>query len=301
MSTGVPAWRSLYPFRSNYFEIDGQRMHYLDEGCGETLLLVHGNPTWSFYWRNLVLGLRDRYRLIVPDHIGCGLSDKPQRYAYCLTQHIQNLVSLIRELDLQAVTLVAHDWGGAVGLGAALAEPQRFARFVLMNTAAFRSRMIPLRIRICRTPVLGALAVRGLNGFARAAIRMAVAHHERMTPGVMQGLLAPYNSWANRIATHEFVRDIPLSTRDRSYAMLEGIERRLPSLRGRPWQFIWGMRDWCFTPHFLDRFLEFIPDAEVHRLTDAGHYVVEDAHERITPLMQQFFANHPLGTSAVRS
>jgi cis-3-alkyl-4-acyloxetan-2-one decarboxylase len=300
MSTADPAWRSLYPFRSNYLEIDSQRMHYLDEGRGETLLLVHGNPTWSFYWRNLVTALRDQFRLVVPDHVGCGLSDKPQRYEYCLTQHVQNLVSLVRELDLRAITLVAHDWGGAIGLGAALAEPQRFARFVLMNTAAFRSRRIPLRIRICRTPVLGKLAVRGLNGFARAAIRMAVSHHERMTPLVRQGLLAPYDSWNNRIAVHEFVRDIPLSPRDRSYAMLTGIERRLPTLRGRPWQFIWGMQDWCFTPYFLERFLEFFPQAETHRLHDAGHYVVEDAHERIVPLMQQFFTKHPLGAE-VRS
>jgi cis-3-alkyl-4-acyloxetan-2-one decarboxylase len=300
MPTADPAWRSLYPFRSNHIEINGQRMHYLDEGRGETLLLVHGNPTWSFYWRNLVVALRDRYRLVVPDHVGCGLSDKPQNYQYCLTQHVQNLVSLVRELNLRAITLVAHDWGGAIGLGAAVAEPQRFARFVLMNTAAFRSRRIPLRIRICRTPVLGKLAVRGLNGFARAAIRMAVSHHERMTPQVRQGLLAPYDSWNNRIATHEFVRDIPLSPRDRSYAMLAGIEHRLPSLRDRPWQFIWGMQDWCFTPHFLDRFLELFPEAETHRLSDAGHYVVEDAHERIAPLMQQFFMKYPLG-AGVRS
>jgi haloalkane dehalogenase len=300
MATAAPPWRSLYPFRSCYFEIDGQRMHYLDEGRGETLLLVHGNPTWSFYWRNLVLALRDRYRLIVPDHIGCGLSDKPQSYPYCLTRHVQNLVSLVRELDLQAVTLVAHDWGGAIGLGTALAEPGRFARFALMNTAGFRSRRIPLRIRVCRTPLLGALAVRGLNGFARAALRMAVAHHERMTPEVRQGLLAPYDSWKNRVAVHEFVRDIPLSPRHRSYAMLEGIERRLPSLRDRPWQFIWGMRDWCFTPHFLARFLDFIPAAEVHRLADAGHYVVEDAHERIVPLMEQFLAKYPVGAGAIR-
>jgi cis-3-alkyl-4-acyloxetan-2-one decarboxylase len=218
-----------------------------------------------------------------------------------LAQHIQNLASLVRELDLRAVTLVAHDWGGTIGLGAALAEPDRFARFVMFNTAAFRSRRIPLRIRVCRIPVLGALAVRGLNGFARAAIHMAVSHHERMTAPVRQGLLAPYDSWNHRVAVHEFVRDIPLSPRHRSYLTLEEIERRLISLRSRPWQFIWGMRDWCFTPYFLDRFLEFIPEAEVHRLSDAGHYVVEDAHERIVPLMEAFLTAHPIGVGAAYS
>jgi cis-3-alkyl-4-acyloxetan-2-one decarboxylase len=129
---------------------------------------------------------------------------------------------------------------------------------------------------------------------------MAVSHKERMTKAVRNGLLAPYDSWAHRVAVHEFVRDIPLNPRQRSYAMLEGIERRLPSLRDRPWQFIWGMQDWCFTPHFLERFLKFIPDAEVHRLADAGHYLVEDAHERIVPLVEQFLTQHPVGRMASR-
>ena len=113
-------WRSLYPFASHYFPTSsGARLHYLDEGPADAppLLMIHGNPTWSFYWRNLVLGLRDKYRCIVPDHIGCGLSDKPQDYPYTLTQHIANLNELVQKLDLRNATLLAHDWGGAIGLG----------------------------------------------------------------------------------------------------------------------------------------------------------------------------------------
>lgn len=290
----MPAWRALYPFRSHELSLDGHRYHYLDEGSGETLLLVHGNPTWSFYWRNLLLGLRDRYRLVAVDHLGCGLSDKPADYPYCLAQHVQNLTRLLGELDLRQVTLVAHDWGGAIGLGAATAEPDRFARLVLLNTAAFRSRRIPWRIRLCRAPLLGAWAVRGWNAFARAALWMAVADRRRMTPEVRAGLLAPYDSWAHRRAIHRFVMDIPLSPRHPSYQTLSQIEARLPRLAQRPVQLIWGLRDWCFTPHFLERFLEFFPAAEVHRLADAGHYVVEDAHERIVPLVRQFLRRHPL-------
>jgi haloalkane dehalogenase len=292
----APQWRELYPFRSHFLAIDGQRMHYLDEGRGDVLLLVHGNPTWSFYWRNLVLGLRDQCRLVAIDHIGCGLSDKPKHYPYCLAQHVQNLARLVRELDLRGITLVAHDWGGAIGLGAALAEPDRFARLVLLNTAAFRSRRIPLRIRLCRVPLLGSLAVRGLNAFARAALWMAVEKRERMTPAVRQGLLAPYDRWANRQAIHRFVLDIPLSPRHSSYAALEGIEQRLPRLAGRPVQLIWGMRDWCFTPHFLERFQVFFPHAEVNELAGAGHYVMEDAYEQVVPLVREFLTRHPLGS-----
>ena len=134
-------WRPLYPFASHEILLDGHRCHFLDEGAGPTVLLVHGNPTWSFYWRNIVLALRGRYRLVVPDHIGCGLSDKPDAgaYSYRLAQRTADLVQLVERLDLRQITLVAHDWGGAIGMGAAVARPERFARFVLMNTAAFRA------------------------------------------------------------------------------------------------------------------------------------------------------------------
>jgi cis-3-alkyl-4-acyloxetan-2-one decarboxylase len=288
-------WRSLYPFKSRSLDLDGHRYHYIDEGQGDVLLLVHGNPTWSFYWRNLVRALAPSYRLIAVDHIGCGLSDKPTEYPYCLSKHVDNLARLIVQLELHDVTLVGHDWGGAIGLGAALANQERFARFVMFNTAAFRSPRMPLRIRACRTPFVGRLAVQGLNGFARAALRMAVCRHERMTAAVRAGLLSPYDSWQHRQAIYRFVEDIPMSPRHPSYATLLGIEQGLPRLAARPWLFFWGMRDWCFTPYYLDRFLEFFPRAQVHRLPDAGHYVVEDAHEQIVPLIANFLDDHPLG------
>jgi haloalkane dehalogenase len=292
-------WRREYPFRSNYLTLGGVRMHYLDERPNggepvETLLCVHGNPTWSFYWRHLVSAWRGRYRLVVPDHVGCGLSDKPQDYEYRLAQHVANLRQLIADLDLQNITLLAHDWGGAIGLGAAVAEPERFARLVLFNTAAFRSDRCPWRIRVCRTPLLGPLGVRRLNLFARAALSMATAQPDRFTPEVCAGYLAPYDSYANRVAVQRFVEDIPLSPSHPSYATLASIERGLSSLARLPTSLIWGMLDWCFTAHFLERFRIFLPRAEVHRLYGAGHYVVEDAHERIVPLVEAFFNEHPL-------
>jgi haloalkane dehalogenase len=287
-------WRSLYPFDSHFLALDGLRYHYLDEGQGEPLLFVHGNPTWSFYWRNLIAPLRGRYRCVAVDHIGCGFSDKPADYPYTLEQHIGNLVRLVDQLDLSRVTLLAHDWGGAIGLGAALKIPERFARLVLFNTGAFPPPFIPLRIRICRTPLLGKLALQGLNLFARAALSMAVEKPERMAPAVRNGLLAPYDTWSHRTAIYRFVKDIPATPRHPTWRTLEGIESSLPSLAERPTLFIWGMRDWCFTPLCLDRLLLAFPEAEVHRLTDAGHYVIEDAHERIEPLVQDFLARNPV-------
>ena len=288
-------WHSLYPFSSHSLQLDGLRYHYLDEGRGQTLLMLHGNPTWSFYWRNLILAFRDRYRVVAPDHIGCGLSDKPQDYPYCLEQHISNVVRLIEQLDLSQITLMLHDWGGAIGLGTALKVPDRVARIVLFNTGAFPPRFIPFRIRICRTPLVGRWAVRGLNVFARAALTMAVEKPDRMTPAVRSGLLAPYDNWANRVAIDRFVADIPMTRRHPTWNTLAEIENGLPSLACRPIELIWGMRDWCFRPICLDRFLLHFPEAQVHRLDDAGHYVVEDAHERIIPLVADFLEGHPVG------
>ncbi len=290
-------WRGLYPFASHAIDVGGHRYHYLDEGAGATLLLVHGNPTWSFYWRELVKALRGRYRLIVPDHVGCGLSDKPrpEAYSYRLAQRIEDLRCLIEHLRLEQITLLAHDWGGAIGMGAAVEMPQRFARFVLFNSAAFAAQRIPWRIRVCRTPLLGRLGVQGLNLFARAALRMAVAKPERITPAVRAGLLAPYDTWQHRTAIDRFVGDIPLAPRHPSYDTLARIEAGLAQFRDRPTCLIWGMRDWCFTPHFLARFLEFFPAAEVHRLADAGHYVVEDAYEQIVPILERFLGSSRTG------
>lgn len=293
-------WRWLYPFQSREINLDGHRYHYLDEGQGDVLLMVHGNPTWSFYWRELIRALSPKYRIIAVDHIGCGLSDKPRAYPYRLAQHVENLAQLVERLDLREITLVAHDWGGPIGLGAALAEQRRFARFVLFNTAAFRSRRMPWRIRACRIPLLGRLAVQGLNGFARGALRMAVCQHARMTSAVRAGLLAPYDTWRHRQAIYRFIADIPMSPRHPSYRALLEIEERLPLLAPYPWLLVWGLGDWCFTVDFLERFLTFFPTAEVHRLAGAGHYVVEDAHERIVPILEQFLQRHPVSLAPDR-
>jgi haloalkane dehalogenase len=235
--------------------------------------------------------------VVVPDHIGCGLSEKPGlgQYSFQLAQRVSDLGALIEKLDLQRVTLVGHDWGGAIGMGAAVAAPDRFARLVLMNTAAFRMQRCPLRIRMCRTPLLGRLASQGLNLFARAALRLTVRRHERMTPAVRAGLLAPYDSWRHRLAIQQFVMDIPLSPRHPTYQTLAQIEAGLAQFQQHPICLIWGMHDWCFSPEFLQRFLDFWPAAEVHRLADAGHYVVEDAYEEILPLLEDFLQRHPVG------
>ncbi|HZZ71112.1 MAG TPA: alpha/beta fold hydrolase [Pirellulales bacterium] len=304
----VHRWQTLFPFPPRYFQVGAARLHYVDQGpatlaaasgqpaARETLLLVHGNPTWSFHWRKLIGAFEDRYRLIAPDHIGCGGSDKPRDYPYTLAQHVANLCALIEHLQLRDITLIAQDWGGAIGMGAAVALPSRFRRFILGNTAAFRSNQMPWRIAACRLPGVGRLAVQGMNLFLRAALRMALQHPDRLTKAERAGYLAPYDNWPHRQAIYRFVEDIPLRASHPSYSKLLEIETGLRQFRDSPVQLFWGMRDWCFTPHFLERFVEFFPAGEVHRFADAGHWVFEEAHQEIAERIGAFLRNHPLAS-----
>ena len=252
-------------------------MHYLDEGEGMPVILLHGNPTWSFMYRELVKHLRSDFRCIVPDHMGCGLSEKPQKYTYRLKDHIDNLLLLIEHLGLESFHLVVHDWGGAIGFGAALQVIDRVKRIQVLNTAAFRSNRIPLSIRLCRIPLLGELWVRGCNGFALPATRMAV--EKKLSENVKQGYLFPYFDWDNRIATHRFVKDIPLSKGHVSYPELLRIEEGLAQFKEHPLNILWGGKDFCFNKAFYEEWRHRFPNASAHCLPDAGHYLLEDATE----------------------
>jgi len=287
-------WRDLYPFSSNFASTDAGRMHYLDEGDGSPVVMLHGNPTWSFMYRDLIAELSPSHRVVCPDHIGCGLSEKPQDWSYRLRGHIDNLeVLLDQHLKLDTFSLVLHDWGGAIGMGYAVRHPERIDRIVVLNTAAFLLTRCPWRIRVCRTPILGALAIRGLNVFARAACSMAVARGKRLPGQVRQGFLHPYDSWANRIATQRFVQDIPLRPRHPSWDDVAQIQKRLHDLRNRPMLICWGDQDFCFNSHFLAMWQQYFPEADVHRFADAGHYVLEDAGERILPMVKTFLTPCP--------
>ncbi len=283
-----------YPFVSRFFSIAGHRLHYLDEGEGPAIVLVHGNPTWSYYYRRVIGLLRNTHRVIAVDHIGCGLSEKPQQYRYTLAQHIENLQLLIGHLRIDRYSLIGHDWGGAIGMGCVGSHPERIEKLVMMNTAAFRSTRIPLRIRVCRWPLLGPLLVRGLNAFAGAARFMAV--EKPLPKEVAQAYATPYDSWRNRVAVSEFVRDIPLKPGDRSYRTLVEIEQRLATFRELqvPLLLLWGGRDFCFDEVFYREWCQRFPQAQRHYFSDAGHYVLEDKFAEIAPLLERFFGG---GTS----
>lgn len=272
-----PAVRALYPFSPRDFRAPSGRMSYLDEGLrsARPVLLLHGNPSWSFLWRDLVPELVALgRRVIVPDHVGMGLSERPGAFLR-LNDRIRDVEALLESLGVEDFDLGVHDWGGAIGFGLAVRKPSRVGRILVTNTAAFRSTRIPTRIALCRAPLLGRLLVQGLNAFAGPAASMAV--ERPLAPAVREGFLSPYRTWAARRSVADFVADIPMERHHPSWAALDEVERGLPSLAVKPMLLCWGLKDFCFDRHFLDGFRRRFPAAQELVFEGAGHYVLEDA------------------------
>jgi len=278
---------------------NGLQYHYIDEGSGDPVVMLHGNPTWSFYYRSLIKGLSPEYRTIVPDHIGCGLSDKPDKtkYDYRYQSRVEDLEALIDHLDIKSnITLILHDWGGMIGLAFALRNPEKVARLVITNTAGFFTpggKGLPLRLWLLRyiTP-FATVGVLGFNLFSQAAVYMAPK--KRLPKDVSMGLTAPYNSWKNRIATLKFVQDIPMKPSDPSYNMGQFLDSNLHKLSELPKLICWGKHDFVFTLSFFEEWKRRFPDAEQHLFPDAGHYILEDVPDKVLPLVKNFLKNHPI-------
>lgn len=286
----------IYPFVGRYFDRGGIKLHYLDEGAGEPVVMVHGNPTWSFFFRKLVTRLKPGNRVIVPDHIGCGFSDKPtdERYAYTLKSRVDDLEQLLDGLGLkQGLTLLVHDWGGAIGMAYAARWPERIKRLVILNTAAFHppaDKTVPWPIRLARTFPWGPLLVRGLNAFSLGAAYTAAI--KPLPRNVRQAYIAPYNNWANRIAVLRFVEDIPLNAAEPAYDVITQAEKGLERFNGVPALICWGGKDFVFDEWYLQEWMRRLPQAEVRRFPKAGHYILEDEAEGVAEAVLGFLKRH---------
>jgi cis-3-alkyl-4-acyloxetan-2-one decarboxylase len=282
-----------YPFAPHVLDRDGLKLHYLDEGAGDPVVMLHGNPTWSYYYRNLVAALKDRFRCVVPDHIGCGLSDKPQppQYDYSLKSRVDDLTALLDHLGIREnVTLVLHDWGGMIGMAWAARHVEAVKRLVLLNTAAFhlpKAKRFPFRLWLGRNTRLGAWLIRSRNLFARHAANVAVKRRP-LPPAVREWYLKPYDSWENRVAVLKFVQTIPLKPTDPGYDIVSETEATLPKFADKPTLICWGMKDFVFSREFLEEWKRRLPRAEVHEFADCGHYILEDAADEVIPLIDRF-------------
>lgn len=292
----MDGWKSLFPFETRRFDRgDGVRMAYVDQGAGDPVLMVHGNPTWSFYYRDLAKTLlASGHRVIIPDHVGMGLSDKPGdgRYDYSLKSRVDDLERLMAAVNPGPVTLVVHDWGGPIGFCWALRDLARVKAVVILNTSGFvpaSGYALPWQIALARTP-LGPLLIRGLNKFITGLLSNGL--ERAPSPAVADGYRAPYGSWAQRIGIMRFIEDIPLGPGHKTYDLMMWLGNNLSNFSGVPTWIGWGMKDFVFDKRFLDQFRLRLPQAEVREFPNAGHLVLEDAAFDILPMIREFCKKH---------
>ena len=280
-----------FPFAPHYFDNNGFQMHFVDEGSGEPIVLVHGDPTWGYLYRNFIHALARHQRCIVPDHMGMGKSGIPQEpYPYRLQHHIANFENLLLHLDLRNITLVLHDWGGPVGLGFATRHPERIKRLVLMNTWAFApwpGGSFPRLLEMIRS-ARGEKFVLEKNGYLEPALLGTTFHIENLTQEVMDAYRAPFPTPASRLALLCWSRDIPVSEADPSYAEMKRIERGLSQFLDTPTLLVWGMRDPVLSEPVLRTWQNIYPRAITYEIEDASHFLQEDAPARIVKCIEEF-------------
>ena len=286
----------LFPFTSHFLRIDGQRLHYIDEGEGPVVIMLHGNPTWCFYYRNLIRELRTRYRVIAPDYIGCGLSDHPRDISYRAVDRMQHLERLVDHLGITRFSLVMHDWGGPIGTGLALRRPQSIEALVYLNTTLTETEALPKIIRKAASPLIGRFLTKWTGRFIRLATEFGVTR--RLPREVRLGYHYPYRTIARRQAIWDFVADIPFDSTHPTWGEILDIAARLPTLSHVPVQIIWGLRDPCFHREMLTRVARHFPQASVLEIPDASHLVLEDAFETVHRTARAFLGRIHFGEGA---
>jgi haloalkane dehalogenase len=283
--------RTAYPFEPRYFEVDGARMHYVDEGEGPPVVMVHGTITWSFLYRDLIRALAPRYRCIAPDHLGYGLSDKPEHVPYRPADHARRLKALIEHLDLRDVTLIVHDFGGPIGLSYALDEPGNVRSLVLFNTWMWSLRGEPIVELASRLGggAVGRFFFRRFNIELRTVFKAAWADRSKLTTALHQQYLKPFPQPSDREPMWVLARELLGSSEwyDELWSRRERISA-IPAL------LLWGLKDPIFRARHLARWQALFADAETVQFPKAGHFVQEEARDELRPIVERFLEAHRL-------
>jgi haloalkane dehalogenase len=290
LSFTVP--HDLFPVEHRFIDLDEARIHYVDEGTGEPVLLLHGNPTWSFLYRKIIAGLSDEFRCIAPDYPGYGMSMAAPGYRYTPGEHSAVIERFVDQLGLSGLTLMVQDWGGPVGLGLAGRRPELVRRLIIGNTFAWPLAPEP-RVRLFST-VLGGPPGRVLNRWFNFAPRVFFARGfaQPVPPEVMRAYLAPWRDPQRRAPAAIAPRQLIAAA-----GYLAEVEAGLPKIADRPALIVWGMRDFAFRESARRRFEQAFPDHRTVLLPGASHFVQEDAGTQIAAEFKNFRATHPGGSS----
>jgi haloalkane dehalogenase len=282
-----PDWinASEYPFQPHYLELEAGRMHYVDEGQGDPVLMVHGTPTWSFLYRHLIKGLSSHYRVIAPDNLGFGLSDKPSGWSYRPQDHARNLTCLIEKLDLKGINLVVHDFGGPIGLSCAIEHPENVRRIVIFNTFLWSLRGDPAFERPSRmfNNAFGRFVYEQLNFSPEIMVRTAWGDKKKLTREIHRHYTRALPTSADRQGTWVFVQEL-LGSSD----WYESLWDRRENIRAKPALILWGMKDIAFKEKELARMESLFTDVRTVRFPAAGHFLQDEEGPRIVPLVLDF-------------
>lgn len=277
--------RKEYPFTSHFLQLDMGRMHYIDEGSGEPIVMVHGNPTWSFLYRHLVKGLSKDYRCVATDHIGFGLSDKPWNWSYYPEAHAKNLIQLIEKLDLKDITLVVQDWGGPIGLSYAVNSPDNVKRIIIMNTWMWSVKGDPYYERFSKImggPV-GRFLIKRFNFFVRVVMKKAMGDPSRLPVTVHQHYFKALERPEERKGCWTFPKRIIGSS-----AWLDSLWSQREKIRDKPALILWGMKDIAFRERELNRWAGLFSNCKVIRYADIGHFAQEEKGNDLCPVVEEF-------------
>jgi haloalkane dehalogenase len=286
----TPHWidRNEYPFASHFFETPAGRMHYVDEGRGEVILFLHGNPAWSFLYRKQIKHLSPHFRCIAPDYLGFGLSDKPYDWSYLPEDHAKNIEAFIEHLGLKDITLVVNDWGGPIGMHYAVNHPDNIKRLVVLNTWAW-----PVDDDFHYTSFsammggpVGRFLIRHFNFFANSFMRVAFGDKSKLTQHAHDHYRNALPTRQSRKGSWVFPRRIVHST-----PWLRGIWEKMPALKDKPTRFVWGMKDVAFREQELRRWQQALPNSIALHLPTAGHFVSEEAPDQVNEVMEQFLGD----------
>lgn len=283
-----PAWvtRELLPFESRFVDVHGHSIHYLDEGTGPTLLMLHGNPTWSFLYRHLIAALRARFRCVALDYPGFGLSHAREGYEPLPEHHADVVEEFVRKLELRSFTPVLQDWGGPIGLSVAGRVPERVESLVILNTWAWPVNDDPHFVRFSDAMggALGGFAIRHFNAFVNIMIPMGTPRR-KLTKTAMNAYRAPMNTAVRRRVTNVFPRSIVNST-----PFLATVEAGLSKLRDKRALIVWGDKDIAFRAKERERFEALFPEHRTVIVPGAGHFMQEDAHEEISAALLEWWS-----------
>ncbi|MBD3343151.1 MAG: alpha/beta fold hydrolase [Candidatus Lokiarchaeota archaeon] len=278
-----------FPFKPNYVKVNGFQMHYVDEGEGEIIVCLHGMPTWGYLYRNFIRKLSKSYRLIVPDQMGFGKSDVPQDKPYILKQHINNLKAFVEILNLKDIALIVQDWGGPIGIGYAVDNPDNVKRLIIMNTSigVMKENVKPWYYSMEKRGIYDKF-IKNIGGI----MKMGINNKEKITPTLLEAYEAPFPNDESYIGALAWPKDIPVGKSHPSAESMLHIRENLDNLENKPKILIWGLKDPIFPPMLIEWWNKIYPGIETHKIEEASHFLQEDSPKEIIEIIKRFLQNN---------